>query len=211
MAAEKKNDTKAIDEGVQQPKTSGTGKKLLIGLLVVLLITLPVFGMWYWQSTTAKSQQQQLQDQIDQLKKDKEELIKAAKKLQTKKVDTCPAGLTAAQVENVHASVESMNTAALDQLMTDSVEYVVAASEKGGSETKNAAINDLASFLVGVNASWEWNIPAPTLANYKAGSYKTFIADDTIFGVSIYKHFVSMRVTCGKIDQIFVAASSDLL
>jgi hypothetical protein len=87
----------------------------------------------------------------------------------------------------------------------------VAASEKGGSETKNAAINDLASFLVGVNASWEWNIPAPTLANYKAGSYKTFIADDTIFGVSIDKHFVSMRVTCGKIDQIFVAASSDLL
>lgn len=209
MASENKNNPRPAEDGTQQPK--GAGKKVLIGLLIILLITLPVFGMWYWQSTTAKSQQEQLQDQIDQLKKDKEELLEAAKKLQAKKDDTCPAGLTAAQVQNVHASVESMNTAALDQLMTDSVEYVVAASEKGGSETKNAAINDLASFLVGVNASWEWNIAAPTLANYKAGSYKTYIVDDTIFGASIDKHFVSLRVTCGKIDQIFVATSTDLL
>lgn len=210
MVAENKNNTKTQSDGESQTKGSSTAKKILIGLLVLLLITLPVFGMWYWQATTAKSQQKQLQDQIDQLKKDKEELIEAAKKLQAKKADTCPAGLTAAQVENVHAAIESMNTAALDQLMAETVEVTFAASEKGGNETKTQAITDL-KYLSSATMPWNWNIDAATLSSYRGGDYKIYLADDDVFGVAANKYFVSFRVECGKIDQVFIAASSDLL
>lgn len=203
----------ALQSSKKSKGSSGAGKKVLIAFAIVLIVVLPALGVCYWQSNEAKQQQAAMQKQIDQLKKDKEDLNAAAKKAAAKKVlaDTCPAGLTAAQIENVHSAVESMNTAALDQLMTANVDFSAAASGKTGSETKTAAINDLSNFLTGVNASWEWNIAAPTLNTYKTGSYKLYTADDTIYGASIDKHFVSFRVTCGKIDQVFVAASTDLL
>ncbi len=196
-----------------QSKGENVGKIVIISLIVTLLVVLPALGTWYWQSTNAKREQAVLQKKIDQLTMDKQALEEAAKKTQSAKVAAAPVcpSLTSTQINNIHAAIESGNTAALDSLMTSSVSFDAAASGKTGSETKVAAISDLSSFLVGVNASWDWNITSPTLAAYKNGSYKLYLADDTIYGASIDKHFISMRVTCGKIDQIFVAANTDLL
>jgi flagellar basal body-associated protein FliL len=203
----KEPNTKSPEE---QPKKKSTGKVILICLLALLLAVLPAYGVWYWQQNEAKQQQEQLQEKIDELQKAKEKLEKAAKELSTKAADTCPAGLTEAQTENVQASIESMNTAALDQLMTDTVEVTFAASEKGGNVTKSQAIADLA-YLNSATMPWNWNIDQATLNSYKNGDYNIYLADDDIFGVAANKYFVSFRVKCGKIDQVFVSASSDLL
>ena len=212
--AEDKGVALTAEESKSVKRSEGDkGKKALIILGIILIALLPALGVYYWQSNEAKQQQAAMQKQIDALQKANDALTTAAKKATTKKtvVDACPSGLTPTQIDNVHSAVESMNTAALDQLMTANVDFTAAASGKTGSETKTAAINDLSSFLTGVNASWEWNIAAPTLNTYKTGSYKLYTADDTIFGASIDKHFVSFRVTCGKIDQVFVAVNTDLL
>lgn len=193
-----------------QPKKKNTAKVALICLLALLLAVLPAYGVWYWQQNEAKQQQEQLQDKIDELQKAKEKLEKTAKELSAKAADTCPAGLTETQTENVQASIESMNTAALDQLMTDTVEVTFAASEKGGNVTKAQAIADLA-YLDSATMPWNWSIDQATLNNYKNGDYNVYLADDDIFGVAANKYFVSFRVKCGKIDQVFVSASSDLL
>ncbi len=193
-----------------QPKKKNTGKVALICLLALLLAVLPAYGVWYWQQNEAKQQQEQLQDKIDELQKAKEKLEKAAKELSAKAADTCPAGLTETQTENVQASIESMNTAALDQLMTDTVEVTFAASEKGGNVTKSQAIADLA-YLSSATMPWNWNIDQPTLDGYKNGDYNIYLSDDNIFGVGANKYFVSFRVKCGEIDQVFVSSSRDLL
>lgn len=209
MVASAKDKVTIKDEPQVPKSSSGKGKKFLIGLLAVLLVTLPAFGVYYWQQNQAKQQKEQLQKQVDDLKKDKEDLKAAANKLQAKKADICLV-LSSTQLENIHASIESMNTAALDQLMADNVEFVVAASEKGATETKAQAIADL-DYFKAATMPWNWSIDAATLSGYKAGDYKIYVSDDTVFGASANKYFVSMRVKCGKIDQIFVAASTDLL
>lgn len=217
MATTNTNDTTETIKQAEPStiKPARTKKKLLMTVLIALLIVLPALGIWYWQASAANTQRVKLQKQIDDLKKVNDELKSKAKKPSTAAVvpvkPICTTGLTTAQTENVHAAVQTANTAALDGIMTDMVEYVAAASGKVGSESKVAANNDLASFLVGASGTWNWNISALTLSSYKAGSYSTYLADDTIFGTSADKHFVSMRVTCGKIDQVFVSASTDLL
>ncbi len=191
-------------------KKSGAGKKVLIVFAVILLATLPALGVYYWQSTQAKQQEQNLQKQIEELQKQKQDLQKELKKAASEQASVCPANLTPQQVSNVQASIESMNTAALEQLLADTVEVTFAASEKGGNVTKTQAIADL-DYLQSATMPWNWSINQATLNAYKNGDYKVYLADDDIFGVAANKYFVSFRVDCGKIDQIFVAASTDLL
>lgn len=206
-SAPKESNTNSSED---QPKKRNTGKVVLICLTAILLAVLPALGVYYWQQNEAKQQKVELQKQIDDLQKAKEKLEKAAKELTKIPVKPCPAGLTKTQTENVQASIESMNTAALDQLMADTVEVTFAASEKGGNETKSQAIADLA-YLSNAKMPWNWSIDQSTLNKYKNGDYKIYLADDDIFGVSSNKYFVSFRVECGKIDQVFVSATTDLL
>ncbi len=195
-------------------KKSG-GKKALLVLCALLLATLLALGVYYWQSSAAKSQQAELQSQLDAANKAKKEVQDKLAKLESAAKKTTAAKticktLTATQTENIHAAIESKNTAALEGLMADNVEFVIAASGKGDTESKVMAIADL-SYLDSATTPWNWTVLAVTLNAYKAGDYKTYVADDTIFGASANKYFVSMRVTCGQIDQIFVAANTDLL
>lgn len=206
----KESNQPGVQQTEGQPKNPKTGKVVLIIVMALLLAILPAYGVWYWQQNEAKEQVQNLQERLDVLKKQKDDLQKQLNQAKEDQASVCPSSLTAAQTQNVQAAIESMDTAALEQLLADTIEVTFAASEKGGNVTKTQAIADL-EYLDGATMPWNWNVDAATLNTYKNGDYKIYLQDDDIFGVAANKYFVSFRVDCGKIDQVFVAASTDNL
>ncbi len=204
---EKSNNSPDIDSSPQVSRN----KTWLIVLLGIVLVCAVAGGVYYWQQQQAKKQASELQSQIDNLKKQVADAEKKATEEEAEKTaeKTCKT-LSATQLENVHAAIDSKNTAALEGLLAAKVQYVLAASEMGKDVTPAEAIQNL-EYLKPATSPWNWNIAAATLNQYKAGDYKQYLADDTIFGASANKYFISMRDNCGKIDQIFVASSTDLL
>lgn len=184
---------------------------------IVIISSLVSFGVWYAQQAT-----------VDRLRADKEVLTKQAndaKEAQKKaEADAAAAQKEAAAASassastvppvtkaNIVAAIESKNYAALDGYMDANVEYAIAASGATGKVTKDKAIAQL-SYLNAATEPWNFALSAATLAKYKEGSYKSYLSDDVIFGVSANKYFVSFRLnSAGKIDQLFMAGSTDLL
>jgi hypothetical protein len=92
-----------------------------------------------------------------------------------------------------------------------SVDYAIAASGAFGTVSQDGAIRQL-SYFKDDRGPWNFAIPATTLESFKSGSYQRYLSDDTYFGVSPGKHFLSVRVnSAGQIDQIFMAVNTDLL
>ncbi|MEK7059241.1 MAG: hypothetical protein AAB971_00580 [Patescibacteria group bacterium] len=134
-----------------------------------------------------------------------------SKKATPKSAATDKVTISAALKENTAAAIESGNTAALEGYMADSVTVVIAASEKGGAESAAEAVQDLA-YLSSGTSPWDFNLAATTLTSYKNGFYGKYFGDSTIVGQSANKYVVSFGVnSSGKIDTVFMAASSDLL
>jgi cytoskeletal protein RodZ len=113
--------------------------------------------------------------------------------------------------ENIAASIESQNTAALEGYMTDSVTVVIAASEKGGAVSATQAVADL-DYLQNGTSPWNFALAADTLTTYKNGSYGQYFGDRTVVGQSTNNYVVSFHVNdSGKIDTVFMTVSADLL
>ncbi|MEI7682747.1 MAG: hypothetical protein WCJ24_00390 [Candidatus Saccharibacteria bacterium] len=113
--------------------------------------------------------------------------------------------------ENIAASIETQNTAALEGYMADTVTVVIAASGKGGTESAALAVKDL-DYLSAGTSPWNFALPAVTLAVYQGGSYKQYFGDRTVVGKSANDLVVSFKVNdSGKIDTVFMAAKADLL
>lgn len=113
--------------------------------------------------------------------------------------------------ENIAASIETQNTAALEGYMTDSVTVVIAASEKGGAVSATQAVADL-DYLQNGTSPWNFAVTAATLTTYKNGSYGQYFGDRTVVGQSANNYVVSFHVNDnGKIDAVFMTVSADLL
>lgn len=113
--------------------------------------------------------------------------------------------------ENIAASIESQNTAALEGYMASSVNVVIAASEKSGAETATQAVKDL-DYLNSGTSPWDFALSSATLTTYKDGSYSQYFGDRTVVGKSANNYVVSFKVNdSGKIDTVFMAANTDLL
>lgn len=124
---------------------------------------------------------------------------------------TSPATISESLKENISASIESRNTAALEGYMADSVTVVIAASEKGGAESKAEAVKDL-DYLSNGTSPWDFALPEATLTSYKNGFYKDYFGDMTYVGKSANNYVVSFHVNdSGKIDKIFMAINANLL
>lgn len=185
-------------------------------LTFIFWIGVLLAGMWYYQQLKIE----QLNSQKAEITKELEEAKAAQKKAEAEldeAQDQLASTSTTAEVvppvlkQNVIAAVESGNYAALDGYMATKVSYAIAASSAQGSLTKEQAIKQL-EYLNSGTTPWNFSIATATITKYKAGAYSTYLNDDVIFGVAGNKYFVSFRLDSNnKIDQIFLASSTDIL
>lgn len=186
-------------------------KRLAITLIVLLLAS---NGVMLWQilryrhdKAMLTKDKQSLQSQVNDLKKQLADAKSAAAPSTT--ATTCNSTVSTSLKENIKAAITTMNTAALEGYMADSVNVVFAASEKSGAESPTAAIADL-DYLKSATTPWNFDLPAATIAKYQAGAYKQYFDTGTYVGLSANNYVISFGFTCGKISSIFVS-SSDIL
>lgn len=212
---------KEIEEEEREPILKNANKptwghRIWVAIQVLFWMAVFVAGMWYYQQLKIN----ELNDQKAELTKQSQEAKAAQKKAEAELADTqkqLAASSTTVTVvppllkQNVEAAVSSGNYAAIDGYMADKVSYAIAASSGQGTLTKVQAIKQL-EYLNSGTAPWNFNIAAATLTKYKAGAYSTYLNDDVIFGASGNKYFVSFHLDSNnKIDQFFIASSTDLL
>ena len=122
------------------------------------------------------------------------------------------AGLTADDYENIAASIESGNTAALEGYLAPSVNFIIAASECCGPSSPVDAILGL-DYLADATGPWTHPVPEATVDTYRAGFYAEYFpegafvlasADDDPF-------IVSFTITGARITGIFIASGATLL
>lgn len=179
-------------------------------------ISVLLAGMWYYQQLKIDELTSQKADVTKQLeeskaaqKKAEEELAEAQEQLAA--TSTSVTVVPPLLLQNVAAAVSSGNYAAIDGYLADKVSYAIAASSGQGTLTKAQAIKQL-EYLNSGTAPWNFNIANATITKYKAGAYSSYLNDDVIFGVSGNKYFVSFHLDSNnKIDQLFIASSTDLL
>lgn len=194
------------------------GKIILIILLVILLMAGSLFlGYWY-RDRKAKEQAEQLNQQITELQTQKQTAEDNAVKIQ-KELDELKAAKsttttnvpTAAVKENVIASITSGNTAALEGYMANPVKVVIAASGGVGDRTPAQAVSDIVYIKDGT-APWNFNLPAATLAAYRASSYGQYFPTNAIVGKSANNYVISFSFnSAGKISTVFMANNAALI
>lgn len=192
------------------------GKRIWRFLQAIFWIGVLLAGMWYYQQLKIDQLTSQKTEIAKQLEESKAAQKKAEKELadaqeQLAATSTSVTVVPPLLLQNVAAAVSSGNYAAIDGYLADKVSYAIAASSGQGTLTKAQAIKQL-EYLNNGTAPWNFNIANATITKYKAGAYSSYINDDVIFGVSGNKYFVSFRLDSNnKIDQLFIASSTDLL
>lgn len=104
-----------------------------------------------------------------------------------------------------------MNTAYFAQLMAPGVHVVIAASEFAKDRTPAQAVADL-DYFKSATQPWDFNLPESTISAWKTGSYSTYLSSANMFGKAKSGQVVAFTFnTSGKITNIFMSASADLL
>lgn len=204
----------------EKPKRKWIGKALVV---VLILLLLGAIGWLAWQlklsqdqATKTTTDKQKLQTQVDTLNK------------QLASVTDCPAATTSSsssttgscspQVEvaqtikdNISAAISSKNYAALKGYMASTVTVVYAATEKGGSESSDAAVTDL-GYLSNATTPWNFSLSTAALNSFKAGFYTQYFNGRTYVGQAANGYVVSFGFDdCAKINRIFISVNADLL
>jgi len=110
------------------------------------------------------------------------------------------------------AALDTGNFGGVQGSFAPSVGYAIAASGSFGTMSSAETVGWIAGYLAGTHGPWDFAIPAAALDAFKKGPYRQYLHDDTYFGVNADKFFISVRVNAaGAIDQVFMAASTDLL
>jgi hypothetical protein len=202
----------AKPEGGAKPKNKHEALLWLLGILIVILLLLIGWLSWQWmeckkQETKLKEQAKELQAEIDKLKGIEPKDETAAEEDEVACNDTP----TQTMKDNIKAALDTKNTAAFATYTSNPVKYVLAASEFGGDQTPDGAATSL-EYTHSATGPWDFNLPAPTLADYDAGFYTDYFDANTYVGRSTDGMVVAFDFNCvGKISQIFVSASEDLL
>lgn len=180
--------------------------------MLLVLVILGIIGFVGWFVYQSKNDTDSLYNSAADTQIATKTTKKAAATATSASQETTNPVITAALKENTAAAISSGNTAALEGYMADSVNVVIAASEKTGAETAAQAVADLAYLDAGTDP-WDFDLAAATLTTYKNGFYGQYFAtDSTIVGQSANNYVVSFGVNAsGKIDVVFMAVNADLL
>jgi hypothetical protein len=122
-----------------------------------------------------------------------------------------PEGLSAADYENLHDSIASGNTAALEGYLSNPVNFIIAASECCEPLTPLQAISGLDYISAAVGP---WAEPsAAQLAQYQAGFYVDYFPAGAyvIQSSDADPYVVSFAITGEQVTGIFIAGAATLL
>jgi len=192
------------------------GHRIWVAIQTLFWFAVFMAGVWYYQQLKINELNDQKAEVTKQLQEAKAAQKKAEAELADAQKQLAATSTTVTTVppllkQNVQAAIQSGNYAALDGYMADKVSYAIAASSAQGTLTKAQAIKQL-EYLNSGTSPWNFDIATATLTKYKSGAYSTYLNDDVIFGTSGNKFFVSFHLDSNnKIDQFFIASSTDLL
>jgi Tfp pilus assembly protein PilE len=194
--------------GFMQSKNQ-KGFAVVEGVLILVVVAILGFTSWYVIKANGNAK-----DTLSLAAGTNVAVKSKPKKAAAKTTTTTPAApvISASLKENTAAAITSGNTAALQGYMADSVNVVIAGSEKTGQESSAAAVKDL-DYLNSGTAPWNFALDSATLTTYQNGFYKQYFgADSTIVGQAANGYVVSFGVNAaGKIDTVFMSASTDQL
>lgn len=203
---------KPAESPVSEPKKKKSGKLLPV-ILGLLLLVAAGLAVWLWMSCQndqkkAESDTKDLQNKVETLEKQLEE-EQAKSDDNTSAGDSCPA-VSQSLKDNIKDAVGSKNYAALQGYMTDPITVIYAGTEFGGAKTPAEAVSAM-EYLNNGTAPWDFNLPAATLAGYRAGSYKQYFPADGYVGRAANTQVASFGFKCGKINLFFTSINDDSL
>ena len=122
-----------------------------------------------------------------------------------------PEGLTADDIENIRAVLDSGNTAALEGYLADEVNFIIAASECCGPMSALDAIDNM-SYISAASGPWA-TTPQVAIDGYRTHFYVDYFPDDALVFSSSDEdpYVISFLVVGDKITQIFIASDYILL
>ncbi|HSX00234.1 MAG TPA: hypothetical protein VLH38_04325 [Patescibacteria group bacterium] len=187
--------------------------------VIILLLLLAAAGWLAWQLKQCKDEDKkttvtntQLEQKVASLNKQ----LVTTKATASNSASTSSAACAVTSIpqslkDNMADAVKSKNYAALAGYMASPVTVVIAASEKGGSESPAQAVADMA-YLSGATDPWNFALPSGTTDVWAAHFYKQYFTGMFYTGEAASHHVVSLQVdSCGKISSVFMAADATLL
>lgn len=198
-----------------QLKTPKQDKKVGMWIMLGLfIVALGVIGWFIWmmlgwntERATLQADKQALQEQIKSLKQQ----LSLAESSDTPETPACSPTISDTFKANIRAAVESRNYAALEPSMNATVRVILAASEGVGDRTPAQAVADMAYLNEGATP-WNFSLAAATIAAWDAGFYTDYFDDNTYVGRAADGMVVVFDFdSCGKINEVFMAANEELL
>ena len=221
--------TEQVEEKIEAKKVEppkAKPKYWLPGLSVAVVLLAASTGVLAWQFFEKSDANKQQSAQISGLQEELQDVQKDLAKLKNKAggADITPTPTPTVSVtlkDNVAAAIETMNTAALEGYMADSVYVIYAATEYAGDRTPAQAVADL-DYLSSATGPWDFDLPAATLQAYQGGYYSDYFGDydyyisedehPHIVGQSSDGYVVSFCIDeDGNINGVFITGSSELL
>lgn len=108
-------------------------------------------------------------------------------------------------------SLQSGNTAALEQRFADTVDVTYAATECCGPMSAVEAINALSYVQPGTDATWDFTLDEAALEQFRAGVYGPFFPVNALVGASSDGYYASFVPGAdGLIDRILLSVFAPL-
>lgn len=195
------------------PKTGG--RKLLLTVLILALLVAGA-GAYWWRDRQAKDDAKKKDADIAQLQHQVSDLTKqlADEKAKNNTSTDNSNGPSQEVIDNVKASINSGNTAALEGYMASKVNVIIAASEGLGERSPTQAVADITSYISDATGPWDFALPAATLSGWASGDYAQYFPSGAVVGQSSGKDKMAISFvfnSSGKITTVFMAANTDLL
>lgn len=186
-------------------------RALIFGVVIIILVIAATTFAWLWwqakhEAANLSREKTSLQNALDAMETEQNNANSSGKS-----TTPCTPTISQALKDKIKAALTAKNYSSIQSDMSAAVNVIFAASEKGGDVTPAQAVLDLA-YLTSATSPWDFNLPASTLANYKAGFYTTYFGTNTYAGKSANSYIVSFDFDeCAKIKTIFVASQEDLV
>lgn len=211
--------TKQLADNEQPAEADSAGQEhnpaiWYFAAIVVLLMAAGI-GAYWWRDQQAKQAQQESQQQIEKLEQEVKQLKEAdssqAEETDGTKDSEADSGPNDQDIENIKSAVESGNYAALESLMANPVNFILAATECCGEITPANAVSEM-SYASNGTAPWDWNVPEATIDSYRAGFYVDYFPEGVLVGKAANDFIIAFSFSGdGSISQIFMAINEDLL
>ncbi|MBK5239038.1 MAG: hypothetical protein JJE28_08030, partial [Actinomycetales bacterium] len=120
-----------------------------------------------------------------------------------------PVGPSAADIENIKASIITGNTQALVSHFTNPVMVILAASGGVGPSTPDEAALFISQRL-GDKTGWNFSPSAAQLASWHASFYEQYFPAGALVGVAAEGDIISLTFTGTQISTVFVAGPGEL-